>query len=265
MNQDPIISGGLFKAALVILVAGALGVGAYLIAGGDAIDIDLPDLPDIDTLGDTTTNLQDTNLQDTTIGGGESAGTATDPFTSVGFASALGQVREEAGADAQLTRLFINEVQTQFIVRTGGDGVEAYSVRADSGELVREDATITISGNASIDDFAFALGAVKPAAVDRMLAAAREQSGAGDLRPTVLSLERGIPFGSRALEWTINAQGGGRNLLYRANAEGREVRNDGGEGTAIPPAAIEAQKLNDCIREAENDPERILACLERFQ
>lgn len=265
MNEDPILSGGIVKAALVILVAGALGVGAFIVAGDD-IDIDLPDLPDIDTLGeDTTTNLENTELSDTTVGGGEQPGNATDPFTTAGLASAVDQVRGEAGGDAQLTRLFINDAQTQFIVRTGGDGVEAYSVRADTGELTREDATITISGGARIDDFAYALGAVKPAAVDRMLSAARRQSGAGDFRPTVLSLERGIPFGSRALEWTINAQGKGRNLLYRANAEGRQLRNDGGEGTAIPPAAIEAQKLNDCIREAQNDPERIFACLEQFR
>lgn len=79
MKEDPIISGGLVKVALVLLVAGALGVGAYLVVGGDAIDIDLPDLPEIDTLGDeTTTKPQDTELQDTTIDGG-GKGTAIPP------------------------------------------------------------------------------------------------------------------------------------------------------------------------------------------
>ena len=265
MNEDPIISGGVLKVALVVLVAAGLGVGAYAIAG-DGIDIDLPDLPDLDTTGDTTTNLQETNLEETTIDGGDPPPEAiADPFTTAGFSQALSQVRDAVGPGTQLTRLFINDVQTQFIARKGADGIEAYSVRADSGELTREDATITISGNAKIDDFAFALDGIDPASVDRMLSAARKQSGASDFRPTVLSLERAIPFGSRELEWTINAQGGGRNLLYRARADGSEVRNEGGEGTAIPPAAIEAQKLNDCIRDAGSNPDEILACLDQFQ
>ena len=45
MREDPIITGGWIKAALVVLVAGALGVGAYLLASG--VDINLPDLPDL--------------------------------------------------------------------------------------------------------------------------------------------------------------------------------------------------------------------------
>jgi hypothetical protein len=97
-----------------------------------------------------------------------------------------------------------------------------------------------------------------------MLSAARRESGAKDFEPTVLSLERGIPFGRRRLEWTINARGGGRNLLYRAGADGRGVTSEG-PGTAIPPEAIEAQKLNDCIQSAQADPERIFECLEKFR
>ena len=65
MREDPIFSGGWVKAALVILVAGALGVGAYALASG--VDINLPDLPDVGTNG-TTTNLSNTTLEDTTIG-----------------------------------------------------------------------------------------------------------------------------------------------------------------------------------------------------
>jgi hypothetical protein len=212
VREEPIISGAVVKAALVLLVAGALGVGGYALVG-DGIDVDLPDLPDIETIGETTeaVTLEETTLEETAP---EPPAAAPDPFTSTGFASALGQVRDAAGADAQLTRLTVNEVQTQFVVRRG-DGVEAYSVRADDGELERADATITISGEATIRDFAFALDSVDPAAIDRMLGAARKRSGAADFEPSVLSLERAIPFGSRALGWTINARGGGRNLLYR--------------------------------------------------
>jgi hypothetical protein len=63
MREDPILSGGWIKAALVILVAAALGVGAYALASG--VDINLPDLPDTST---TTTNLENTTLESTTLG-----------------------------------------------------------------------------------------------------------------------------------------------------------------------------------------------------
>jgi hypothetical protein len=265
VREEPIFSGGVIKAALVILIGGALGVGAYaLVSGG--LDIDLPDLPDIDTVGETTNVEGPTTLQDTTIGSDqptEAPAAPGDPFTSAGFASALEQVKAEVGSGQQLTRLFINDVQTQFIVRRG-EGVEAYSVRADTGELDREEATVTISGNAKLSDFAFSLGAVDPGVLDGMLAAARKQSGVADFEPTVVSLERAIPFGSRRLEWTINAQGGGRNLLYRAAVDGSGVRREG-EGSPIPPAAQQAEELNDCIQEANNDPNKIFACLDRFQ
>ena len=121
-------------------------------------------------------------------------------------------------------------------------GSRRFSVRADDpGEVVREEATITISGNATLEDFAFALDGVDPSAIDRMLAAATKQSGAGDFEPTVVSLERRIPFGDRALEWTINAEGGGRNLLYRADPDGSKVRNEGGGGSPLPdvPSGLE--------------------------
>ena len=97
-----------------------------------------------------------------------------------------------------------------------------------------------------------------------MLASARKQSGAGDFEPTVLTLERAIPFGSRELRWTINAEGGGRYLLYRAAPDGSDVRNEGGEGTEIPQAAQDAKKLNECIAAAKGNPDEIFSCLDEF-
>ena len=263
MREDPIISGGLFKLLLVLLVAAGLGIAAVAIAG-DGVDIDLPDLPEVDT--GQVTNLDNTTLNDTTIGEEpeQPAGEPLDAFTSAGFAAALDAVRAEVGEDAELTRMFINGTQTQFIVRRGADEVEAYSVRSDTGELVVEDATISISGNATLDDFAFSLDRIKASAIDRMLAAVRKQSGADDFEPTVLTLERAIPFGSRELRWTINAEGDGRYLLYRAEPDGSGVRNEGGEGTEIPRAAQDAKKLNECISAANNDPEKIFSCLDEF-
>jgi hypothetical protein len=260
VKEDPVISSGVLKVVLAVIAAGVLGIAAFAFAA-DRIDIDLPDLPEVDTVGDGTP----TNLENTTIEEGNLSGAPTlELFTTAGFAQALDQVKAEVGSGRELTRLFINDVQTQFIVRSG-DGVEALSVRADTGELHRNDATITISGSAEISDFAFPLDGVDPAAIDRMLTAVERESGDDDLRPTVLSLERGIPFGRRALEWTINAQAGGRYLLYRAAADGTKVRNEGGEGTPIPPAAAEAQELSDCIQGAGSDPEKILACIERLE
>jgi hypothetical protein len=271
MRDDPIISGGFFKVALIVLVAGGLGLGGYVLSGGD-IGIDLPDLPEIDTAGDTT-NLVETELSDTVINGDETVEATedpvvdpgADPFRTASFASALEVVRAEAGSGKQATRVIINDSQTQFSVRAGGNNVELYGLIADTGELTRTEGTSVISGNATIDDFAFALDAIKPGAVDRIITEARRDSGTEDFRPTVLTLERGIPFGSRELEWTLNAQAGGRSLLYRASADGKNVRNLGGAGTEIPQAALDAQKLNDCIQAANSEPEQIFACLDKFQ
>ena len=63
MREDPIFSGGWIKAALLILVAAALGVGAYVLASGT--DINVPDLPDVGTSAETT--LPNTTLDDTTV------------------------------------------------------------------------------------------------------------------------------------------------------------------------------------------------------
>jgi hypothetical protein len=167
------------------------------------------------------------------------------------------------GPNRQLTRVSINDTQTQFTARRGS-GIEAFSVRADSGEVVRQSATIAISGNATIDDFAFGLDGLQPAAIDRMLASARKSSGAGDFKPTVLNLERRITLGSRELAWTINAEGNGRNLTYRAAADGGDLQDIGGGGTPIPPQIQQAQQLNQCIQAASRDIDRITACLERF-
>ena len=78
MKQEPIFSAGVLKAALVVLVAGALGVGAYVLASG--VDINLPDLPDVGTSAETT--LSDTTLEDTTIGE-QAPPTTTSATTSV--------------------------------------------------------------------------------------------------------------------------------------------------------------------------------------
>jgi hypothetical protein len=263
VKEEPVFSGGVVKLLLVLVVAAGLGFGAYALAGG-GIDLpDLPDLPEINT--DSTsdvTNLENTTLEDTTLEE-TSPDEAADPFTSAGFGQALAAVEREVG-NAELTQITINDTQTQFIVRRG-DGVEAYDVRSDNGELVHQNATITISGNATLADFTFPLKGVQASSIDRMLSGARKLSGAQDFRATVLSLERAIPFGSRALEWTINGQGNDRYLTYRADADGSDIHDLGGGGAKIPEAAKRAQQLNDCIKAAGQNPEAIFNCLDRFQ
>ena len=170
-------------------------------------------------------------------------------------------LEEELGSGVRLTRLTINEVQTQFFVQRG-DGIAAYSYR--DGELARERTRIKITGATPVQDFAYPREGIFTTAVDRMLKAARKQSGAADFTPTVLTLERGIPFGDRALLWTISAEGDGRFLTYRADADGRHLEDVGGTDNPIPPSAQEARELNDCIAAAGDDTEAIFACLERF-
>lgn len=262
MREDPVISGGWIKAALVLLVAGGLGVGTYLLASG--VDVELPDLNQTEA----STNLSDTTLADTTLGRTQEdqqpkAPSPTDPFTSAGFGAALAKVRAAVGPDRELTRVSVNDTQTQFSVRRGS-GIESYSVRADSGDVIRQSATITTTGNATIDDFAFALDGLKASAIDRMLTSARSSSGADDFEPTVLNLERRIPFGSRQLAWTINAEGDGRNLTYRATADGGDVQDIGGGGTPIPPQIQQARQLGECIQQAAGDVDAITACFDRF-
>jgi hypothetical protein len=264
VSTDPIFSKGALKALGILLVALVLGGGAYALAGG-GIGIDLPDidLPETTTGDNSATQLSNTTLESTTIDGPAPEEPAADPFTSATFATAIDKVRAETGPGMKLTRLFINDVQTQFIL-VRGDGVEAYSVRADNGEVTRQEATITVSGNATIEDFAFELDAIKPGAVDRMLAKARKLSKAADFEPAVLNLERDLSAGLKPPEWTVNAQGGNRNLTYKANENGGAVKNVGGEGTEIPQAALDAQKLNQCIQDANQDFEAIQKCFEDF-
>jgi len=67
MNEEPVISRSVLKAALILLVAAGIGVGAYVLVDGG---IDLPDI-DLETTTGDVTNLEDTTLEDTTIGTGE--------------------------------------------------------------------------------------------------------------------------------------------------------------------------------------------------
>jgi hypothetical protein len=269
VKTDPVFSGGAFKAAMLLVFAIVIGGGAWAVAS-DKISISLPDVNLPDNSSSPSTNLQNTDISNTTIDPSTQPvkpsapeNPVANPFSSAGLAQSIAAVKTQIGGGRELTSLTINEVQTQFIVRKGKD-IEAWSVRADDGSITRQDASISITGNATIADFAFKLDAVKPGAVDRMLAATRKASGAPDLRPTVLRLERDLTAGLKPPEWTINAEGKGRYLTYRANGKGGAVTNIGGEGVEVPKAAIEARKLNDCIQAANSDTDAIEKCFADF-
>lgn len=255
MREDPIISGWLIKALLGLMVVAGIGYGGYRIV--DGLDIDL------DSVGEEVASLDNTELEGTTINGGDSgdAEDLGDPRTAPGLAAAIARIREEAGA-ARLTRMTVNEFGTQFYVLRGGEA-KAYSVprRGDVSELP---ATISITGNADVTDFAYGLGAIKPAAIARMVREAARLARAKSLDVQTLALERALPFGRRALEWTLNARKGSRALTFRASADGRRVENVGGDGIELPQAALDAEKLNRCISDAGSDTDRVLECLEKF-
>ena len=265
MKEEPVFSGGIVKVILVLAVAAGLGFGAYALAGGGVDLPDLPDLPDVNTDSSDSgvTNLENTTIDEETTLGETAAHRAARPVHDRGVGRRRSRGSDAAG-NVELTQVTINDVQTQFIVRRG-DGIESFSVRADSDELVRESATITISGNATLADFAFPLKGVQASAVDRMLSAGEEDEWGGDFRPTTLLLERSIATGSRALEWTINAQGDGSYLTYRAGSDGKGVNAVGGTGPKVPEAARQAQRLNDCIAAAGEDTDAIFSCLEKFR
>jgi hypothetical protein len=270
VKPDPVFSGDAFKAAALLVVALVIGVGVWAVAS-DTLSVSLPDVNLPDNGNGQTTNLQNTDLSNTTIDPSAKpvtkpsapANPVGDTFSSAGLSRSIAAVKSQVGGGRDLTSLTINETQTQFIVRRGRD-IEAWSVRADDGSITRQNASISISGNATIADFAFKLDSVRPAAVDRMLAATRKASGTPDLKPTVLRLERDLSGGLKPPEWAINAEGKGRYLTYRANVNGGAITNIGGAGVQIPQAAIAARKLNDCILAANHDSGAIQKCFRDF-
>jgi hypothetical protein len=65
VREEPVISSGAVKAALLLLVLGAIGFGVYATAGG--VDIHLPDI-NLPKNSNHVTSLSNTTLSDTTLG-----------------------------------------------------------------------------------------------------------------------------------------------------------------------------------------------------
>jgi hypothetical protein len=96
-KAEPVFSGGLFKVLGLLLVAAALGGGAYLLAGG-GVGIDLPDLPET-TTGEATT-IEEGELSDTNLGEPPAEEPApAPPAPSVEDAQRLNRCIADAGDD----------------------------------------------------------------------------------------------------------------------------------------------------------------------
>jgi hypothetical protein len=54
VKDEPIISAGAIKAALAVLLVAALGVGTWALLDGRLGDIELPELPEIETTTERT-------------------------------------------------------------------------------------------------------------------------------------------------------------------------------------------------------------------
>jgi hypothetical protein len=111
MREEPVISKAWIKAAFVVLVAGAIGFGAYLLAS-DA-DIDLPDLPDVEELdtGGETTDLSETTLEETTIGQPQPEEPAAPVTPEVRQFEELNRCIERAGSDVDAITACFNRLR----------------------------------------------------------------------------------------------------------------------------------------------------------
>jgi hypothetical protein len=272
VKQDPIFSGEAVKAILLLIVALAIGGGAVAVATGD-LNLELPDIDIPEPSTDPTVTLSDTSLSDITIDEPEDLvepvpETPAEPvpppanqFDGSALKQAIVQITAELGPQTRASSLTINESQTQFVVLTGKGQVKAYALLS-SGDLVTQDANVTITGNATLDDFSFKLTSVKPDVLDPMIRRAGIKAKTRTFRPTTLRLERDLSAGLKPPEWTINAEGDGRYLTFKADLDGRKVRNIGGAGVQVPQAVIDARELSECIKAAAQDFEQVKACFD---
>src|SRR5262249_57170659 len=102
------------------------------------------------------------------------------------------------------------------------NGEQATGFVYTGGDLHPEQVQVVGPGSLEGQDFPFS--EVDPAAIDEIVSGVQSQSGLSDLKVTVMTLEKNAVDGK--LEWTINAEGGGRTgLVYKAEPDGSNVTN----------------------------------------
>jgi hypothetical protein len=153
--------------------------------------------------------------------GGSNGGTSTngnsDLFTTAGFQKAYDAVKDKAGENATVLQVQITTGGADFKLR---QGEQATGFVYTGGEL--HDEQVDVVGPGSLEGQDFPIAQVDPAAIDKIISGVESESGASDVKVTVMTLEKSAVDGQ--LKWAINAEGGGRTgLVYNADPDGSNV------------------------------------------
>ncbi len=207
--------------------------------------------------------------------------TTTEPteagqFTTAALEETLQVVRGDAGAEAKLLQLQMTVGGTDYQLR---EGKQARGLHFDVGSTEPQQVDV-----GATDQKPFPISQVQPEAIDKMVAAAPEASGADDFTVSVITLQRNFTTGE--LEWTINGDGGGRTgIVLTAKPDGSGLSGaeerppppppptsgGGPPPEGQPPQAPEGptrqqiQDLAKCLQEAGGDPAKIQACSTELQ
>lgn len=191
-----------------------------------------------------------------------------DQFTTAALAGTLDVVKGKSGADAELLEVQITTGGTDYKIR---DGEKATGFHFDPGSSDAQDVQVDIVGVGSLADSAFPISEVDPAAIDKMVAAAPQASGADDFKVTVMTLGKSF---SPDLQWTVNGEAGGRTgLVLNAKPDGSGLTSPTGQvpsgtdtsggasATPTAPGGQDPAAVADCISKAGGDTAKIQACV----
>lgn len=215
---------------------------------------------------------------------GDSGAGNEELFTTAGFQEAYAAVTDRAGEQATVLEVQITGGGADFKLRSGE---QATGLIYTDGEL--HDQEVEVIGPGSLEGQDFPISEVDPAAIDRIVSGVQSESGVSDIEVTVMTLAKSSIEGR--LEWTINAEGGGRSgLVYVADADGSNVRSplggiagagtettgtetepSGGSAGGKPPATDpgasvtlpsgkSAAEVLECVQRAQGDVEKLQAC-----
>lgn len=182
----------------------------------------------------------------------------SDLFTTAGFQKAFDAVQDKAGENAQALQVQITEGGADFKLR---NGEQATGFIYTGGDL--HDEKVDVIGPGTLEGQDFPYSEIDPAAIDKIVSGVKQESGASDLKVTVMTLEKSPVDGQ--LKWTINAEGGGRTgLVYNAEPDGSNVTSPlgdiAGSGGTSASGGKSPQDIADCIQQAGTDVSKIQAC-----
>ena len=180
---------------------------------------------------------------------------------SSGGANVSTNVKGKAGDNAQALQVQITEVGADFKLR---NGEQATGFVYTGGDL--HDEKVDVIGPGSLEGQDFPFTEVDPAAIDKIVSGVKQASGVNDLKVTVMTLEKSAVDGQ--LNWTINAEGGGRTgLVYNAEPDGSNVTSplpdiagSGSGGTSTTPSGKTPAEIAQCVQQAGTDVSKIQAC-----